>query len=35
MPQPTRIHYAWTRNRQWRNLFNQDGLPAVVFEAEG
>lgn len=33
IPNPTRVRYAWSQNRQWANLFNQDGLPALVFEA--
>jgi len=30
---PTRIRYAFSQNRQWANLFNKDGLPALAFEA--
>lgn len=30
---PTRVRYAWAQNRRWANLFNKDGLPALVFEA--
>ena len=30
---PTRIRYAFAQNRQWANLFNKDGLPALAFEA--
>lgn len=33
VPEPTRVRYAWCQNRQWANLFNKDGLPALVFEA--
>lgn len=33
VPKPTRVRYAWSQNRQWANLFNRDGLPALVFEA--
>ena len=33
VPAPTRVRYAWAQNRRWANLFNKDGLPALVFEA--
>ena len=33
VPKPTRIRYAFAQNRTWANLFNQDGLPALTFEA--
>ncbi|MEO2018102.1 MAG: sialate O-acetylesterase [Fuerstiella sp.] len=33
VPQPTRIRYAYAPKRQWANLFNKDGLPALAFEA--
>ena len=25
------FRYAWGQNRAWANLFNKDGLPALVF----
>lgn len=31
VPQPKHVRYAWAQNRAWANLFNKDGLPAVVF----
>lgn len=30
---PSGVRYAWAQNRPWANLFNKDGLPALVFEA--
>jgi len=33
VPAPTQVRYAWAQNRRWANLFNKDGLPALVFEA--
>jgi sialate O-acetylesterase len=33
VPTPTRVRYGWAQNRRWANLFNRDGLPALVFEA--
>ncbi len=34
VPKPTRIRYAYAAKRKWANLFNKDGLPALVFETE-
>ena len=31
--EPTRIRYAFAQRREWANLFNKDGLPALAFEA--
>jgi sialate O-acetylesterase len=31
VPQPKHVRYAWAQNRAWANLFNKDGLPALVF----
>lgn len=31
---PVHIRYAWAQNRPWANLFNKDGLPALVFATE-
>lgn len=33
VPEPRKVRYAWAQNRPWANLFNQDGKPALVFEA--
>lgn len=33
VPAPSHVRYAWAQNRTWANLFNKDGLPALVFEA--
>ncbi|GDY14856.1 9-O-acetylesterase [Planctomycetota bacterium] len=33
--QPKFVRYAWSHNRQWANLFNKDGLPAVPFRTDG
>jgi sialate O-acetylesterase len=30
---PTRVRYAFAQKRQWANLFNKNGLPALAFEA--
>jgi sialate O-acetylesterase len=30
---PKRLRYAYAPKRQWANLFNKDGLPALTFEA--
>ena len=30
---PKSIRYAYAKDRRWANLFNQDGLPALAFEA--
>ena len=34
VPQPRHVRYAWAQNRAWANLFNKDGLPALVFTTE-
>ena len=31
--QPAYIAYAWADSAPWANLFNRDGLPAVLFKA--
>jgi sialate O-acetylesterase len=33
VPQPIAVQYAWDRNAPWANLFNKDGLPALIFRA--
>lgn len=33
VPSPTRVRYGWAQKRTWANLFNKNGLPALVFEA--
>lgn len=35
VPQPIFVRYAWSHHRQWANLFNKDGLPAVPFRTDG
>ena len=32
--QPAFVRYAWAGKRQWANLFNKDGLPAVPFRTD-
>ena len=32
VPKPTSVRYAFAYKRAWANLFNKDGLPALVFE---
>jgi hypothetical protein len=27
------VQYAWGKNAPWANLFNKDGLPALIFRA--
>lgn len=34
VPKPTAIRYAFAHKRAWANLFNEDGLPALAFEAK-
>ena len=34
VPEPKNIRFAYSVNRRWANLFNQDGLPALVFTTE-
>lgn len=34
VPKPVAVRYAWSNQRTWANLFNQDGLPAIPFRAE-
>ena len=31
---PVAIRYAWSGRRQWANLFNKDGLPAIPFRTD-
>ncbi len=33
VPQPTKVRYAYAAKRAWANLFNQNGLPALAFDA--
>lgn len=33
VPQPQQVRYGWAQSHPWANLFNKDGLPAMVFEA--
>ena len=33
VPQPVAVQYAWDKNAPWANLFNKDGLPALIFRA--
>lgn len=34
VPTPAAVRYAWSDNRPWANLFNEDGLPAVPFRTD-
>lgn len=31
---PKHVRFAWSQNRQWANLFNKAGLPALAFTTE-
>lgn len=31
--QPVSVQYAWDKSATWANLFNKDGLPALIFRA--
>ena len=31
---PKQVRFAWSQNRQWANLFNKSGLPALAFTTE-
>lgn len=31
---PAAVRYAWGTRRNWANLFNQDGLPAITFRTD-
>ena len=31
---PEHVRFAWSQNRQWANLFNKSGLPALAFTTE-
>lgn len=31
---PVHVRFAWSQNRQWANLFNQSGRPALAFTTE-
>jgi hypothetical protein len=31
VPKPVAVQYAWDKNSPWANLFNKDGLPALIF----
>ncbi|MFT7643271.1 MAG: sialate O-acetylesterase [Pirellulaceae bacterium] len=33
VPQPVSVQYAWDKSATWANLFNKDGLPALIFRA--
>lgn len=33
VPQPVAVQYAWDKSAPWANLFNKDGLPALIFRA--
>ena len=33
VPQPVAVQYAWDKSAPWANLFNSDGLPALIFRA--
>ncbi len=33
VPKPVAVQYAWDKNAPWANLFNKDGLPALIFRA--
>jgi hypothetical protein len=33
VPKPVAVQYAWDKNSPWANLFNKDGLPALIFRA--
>jgi sialate O-acetylesterase len=33
VPQPVAVQYAWDKASPWANLFNKDGLPALIFRA--
>lgn len=33
VPEPVSVQYAWDKNSTWANLFNKDGLPALIFRA--
>ena len=33
VPQPVAVQYAWDKRAPWANLFNKDGLPALIFRA--
>jgi sialate O-acetylesterase len=35
VPRPVAVQYAWDRNAPWANLFNKDGLPALIFREGG
>ena len=34
VPEPKNVRFAYAHNRQWANLFNKDGLPALAFTTE-
>lgn len=34
VPKPTAVRYAFASKRAWANLFNEDGFPALTFEAK-
>jgi sialate O-acetylesterase len=34
VPKPRHARFAWSQNRQWANLFNKAGLPALAFTTE-
>ena len=33
VPKPVAVQYAWDKTAPWANLFNKDGLPALIFRA--
>ena len=33
VPEPVAVQYPWDKNAPWANLFNKDGLPALIFRA--
>jgi len=33
VPKPVAVQYAWDKSAPWANLFNKDGLPALIFRA--
>ncbi len=34
VPKPVAVRYAWANYRNWANLFNKDGLPALTFRTD-
>lgn len=33
VPKPVAVQYAWDKTSPWANLFNKDGLPALIFRS--